>query len=125
MRYSIFDRTQYRTDVIDFTLAKTDAPSNLTFKWNGVERTFNVEAMQTLRRAIHMEHKGKGLSATPDAENKLYFIKAIRGITGLSLKESKDVAETFMEMFPLDFTGRVTYEANAAAQDMYPALRRI
>ncbi len=73
-------------------------PDRIAFQFSA-DKIVDVDfwLVQTIRGTIEMYDVYPDDKPSHQTENKIQFIKAIRRIYSLGLKESKDIAEWFME----------------------------
>ena len=78
-----------------------EGPNTVVFKRaDGTEFSIETRAFQTLRRGLHREQQaGQDENVF---EQKISLIKALRGLTGLGLRDAKEVAEYFMNNYAID-----------------------
>lgn len=91
----------YRTDKI---ILGSNPQENPPFKVRFIRADgtcvteLETEAFQLLRRAVYVER-----GHYPDGtEHKIWLIKTLRGLTGLGLKDSKEIVEYFLNNFTRD-----------------------
>jgi hypothetical protein len=99
MKYNSY--TPYKGGTLIVAIASgVVLPDSIDFQFN--ERTVTVDfwLVQCVRQTIEFYPSDAWTDSNPDAyqkENKIQFIKAVRRIYSLGLKESKDIAEWFMD----------------------------
>jgi hypothetical protein len=96
MKYTRYSIVDFRTEQVTFGALPQGVPSEVSFQWStyGTPIAVSTNSMQFLRRAVPTLESG--------SENKIQFIKHIRGLLRCGLKEAKDIADWFFENLDRD-----------------------
>lgn len=102
--------TPYKGGTLTVAMPSSQSiPDAVNFEF--ADRTVTVDfwLVQTIRCTIesYPSYDNDNPSISVEKENKIQFIKAVRRIYSLGLKEAKDIAEWFMENVDRSVTVRI------------------